>query len=141
MQETQLRLLAVERSRLREVVRFQQVWRDLEVLDRIVAVTLDHSGEVLTVTSDAVAVSPVKRGPMSATQAADRAVRAVVKVRAGAPLPKLASGAREVVFAGMGGARHAWAVRVVRSRGSEHLRVLVDANDGQILQVRNLVRH
>jgi len=30
---------------------------------------------------------------------------------------------------------------VVRSRGSEHLRVLVDANDGQILQVRNLVRH
>ncbi len=139
--DKQLRLLKVERSKLREVARFQQVADGLEVLGRVVALTMDHSGELLTVASDAAPVGTVQRGKMSRQEAMERAVKAVTATPAGSPPPKLATSAREVVMAGFGDARHAWAVRVVRSRGVEHLRVVVDARHGGILQIRNLVRH
>ncbi len=141
LRNAQLRLLQVEPSRLREVVRFQQVAGELPVLGRVVAVTFDRHGELLSVASDAVVLPAFKHGGLGALAAAERAVRAVVKTRAGERVPKLATSAKEVVWASWGDARHAWAVRVTRTPGVEHLRVVVDATDGRILQISNLVRH
>lgn len=136
-----LRSFEVQKTRLRSVARFGQVHDGLEVLDRFVALTFDLNGTLLTVASDAVAVDPVKRGTMSLSEAAERAIRAVTGVRSDKPAPKLRASGREVILAGYGGARHAWAVRVVRTLGREHLRVVVDARNGKILQTRNMARH
>ena len=65
----------------------QQVADGLEVLGRVVALTMDHSGELLTVASDAAPVGTVQRGKMSRQEAMERAVKAVTATPAGSPPP------------------------------------------------------
>ena len=130
-----------QRTRLRSVARFGQVFEGLEVLDRQVALTFDHGGTLLTVASDAVAISRLQRGDLTREQAISRAVQVAIRDSRSPSAGATPTSARQVVFAGYGGARHAWVVRVVRTAGHVHLRLVIDAATGSVLQIRNMVRH
>ena len=138
---SQLRHRKTENSRLRRVVRYQQRYDGLDVLDRYVNVTLDTRGTVLTLSSDAVRITSCKRGKLSRRAATRQAIRGALGLSRKAKLPKIATRARQVIFAAPGRARHVWAVTVVKTPMHEHLEVLVDAITGQVLRISNQVRH
>ena len=134
---SQLKFHELSRSNHRIVVRFKQVWAGREVVDRLVAVRMDHNGAVLGFVSDAMPISTVPKAAVSQRQAQHIAAtwtgqRADLSGDYAAEARVLAMPNRAVPV---------WQVFVVAIPMRAHLQVMVDATNGSVLSVRNLVRH
>ncbi len=141
-----LRLDHVSRSHDRQVVRFAQSASGLPVLDRFVAVTLDRRGVAIHFSSDARALGPVTRGPVSASQAA-RAATLAMQGRSRHGVPKgsaatwVAQATTKVVVVsglGLGAAVHGYAVDVAGPAGP--WRVVIRSADGRVHLARPRAR-
>ncbi len=132
-----LRHIATSRSKHRIAVRFAQHHRGVPVLDRLVAVRLDHEGHVLGIVSDAM---PVAKLPAARLPVAD--AREIAGLAAGlrdfdaSKLP-----AERAILAMPGESRPVWVVEVTAAPLRAHLRVLVDAADGRVREITNHVKH
>ncbi|MGM0575001.1 MAG: hypothetical protein ACQEXJ_04635 [Myxococcota bacterium] len=124
----------------RTVVRWAQRHEGLPVLDRELTITLDDAGRVLRVVNDTVPV-----GEVPAARVDEDAARRTAVEAAGLDPRTLGEEAlsrvpaEQAVVANPTGARRVWVVSVVARPLSRHLRVLVDATSGDVVEVRNMV--
>ena len=129
----ELQFSRVVHSKDRHGVRYQQMHGALRVTGRYVVVTVSDAGHVLAVSSDAIPFSDVKRGDLGPEQASRAAFEGVHgdASEGDSTLP-----AEAVVLAEATGAVLAWRVLVPQRGTLEHLVVLVDSRDGQVLRTQ-----
>ncbi len=117
----------------RTVVSYRQMHGEFVVIDRNLTVTMDDAGDVLRVQSDLIPLSQVVRGPVEREVASALATTALW-----GEMPYAALNAEQVVVSlEDGSAFVAWAVHVPLRPLVDHMVVLVDSRDGQIIEARN----
>jgi Zn-dependent metalloprotease len=129
--------LETSTSKHRMVVRFQQVFAKREVVDRLVAVRMELDGTILGLVSDAMPVGRVPKANVTANSARQIAVTWLGMRQV--DTSKLHADAK--ILATPIGSRPVWVVHVVAVPMRDHLRVLIDAADGKVLAIRNIVQH
>ena len=132
-----LRHIETSRSSYRIVVRFQQIFANHEVVDRLLAVRMKHDGTILGFVSDLLTVNAVPKAKISSERA--RQIAAAWTSMRHIDAAKLDADAK--ILALPSGSRPVWQIHVMAVPMRAHLRVLVDAANGSVLSVRNLVRH
>jgi hypothetical protein len=138
-----LRLWHTTRSRDRSSVRLNlsvpTSAGELLVLDRVVVVTFDGAGRLITVTSDLVPLGAVQVGSVGEEQARQLAAHAVFGGRENQSAST--GSARLAVVASLQATQVVWAVDVVASRVTERFAVLVDGQTGAIVSKRSVAIH
>ncbi|MCB9785365.1 MAG: hypothetical protein H6744_01615 [Deltaproteobacteria bacterium] len=127
-----------QRSARRDTVRFEQRLDGLPVLRCGLTVSLDRDGAVVSVVDETVRVLEVRRGAVAAGDAEVVAREAVARRVAG-PTSVVVQPTRAWVVADAV-ARPVWSVRVAAPQGLQVYRVVVDAETGRALSVRDRVR-
>lgn len=136
-----LRHTGVKERPGRTLVQFEQRHAGLKVLDRTLSVTLDADDRVIRTTGDVQPIRRFDRATITAERARELAIRAVFRLAPDAPLPAIdVPVERGVVLVGTRGTE-VFEVGLTRRALHESLVVRVDAHAGQIVGVRNLVRH
>ncbi|GEM_PF-3060376 len=141
-----VRFLATSRSKRRVVVRFQQVHRGIEVVDRLVAVRMDPDGTIVGLVSDAMPVGKLAKARLSADDAkkaaADHARRHFRMRHLGMRhLDASKLRAKQVILAAPGRAIIGFVVEVAAVPMRAHMQLIVSATSGRIVQSRNHVQH
>ncbi|MBI5608949.1 MAG: hypothetical protein HY902_08705 [Deltaproteobacteria bacterium] len=138
-----LRLWHTTRSRDRNSVRLNLTVPsnagELIVLDRVLVVTFDGAGRLITVTSDLVPLGAAQVGPISQAEARQIATKAVFAGRESQVTS--AGSARLAAVASLQTTQVVWAVDVVASRAIERYAVLVDSQTGAVLSKRPVAIH
>lgn len=134
---TSLRHIETSKSKHRVVARYQQTWAGRDVLDRIVAVRMEQDGTVLGLVSDAMPVRSVPKATVPASNARHIAATAVnAPVHIARQLH-----AKAMILAHPSGAWPVWQVHVAAVPLRAHYRVVVDATNGKVVSIHNLVQH
>ncbi len=124
------------RAKGRTTVRFSHRHLGVPVLDREVVVTMDMWGTVLTMANDALPVGDIADARVDGLAARNAAL---TSVGLGEGDLERSSATEAIQIAG-GKATRVWVVKVLKAELSEHLRVLVDASTGAIVQKKNLAQ-
>lgn len=128
-----LRAVRTEAAAGRTVVSYRQMHGELPIIDRSLSVMMTAEGDVVRVQSDLVPLGDVVQGPVEAATASAIATSALW-----GDVPFAALNAERVVVSLENGrAMVVWAVHVPLRALVDHMVVLVDSRDGQIIEVRN----
>lgn len=143
--DADLRFTGVSQSRAQVVAQFVQTAATpagrVPVLDRHVAVTMDASGRVVVLASDAVAIGAIAAGKITAAQAQATVLREVDGVRVGSVVTDRPVQSAQVVVAFGNRAYLAWAVDVTVTPRIDRRLFVVDAATGRVMSQKSLVQH
>ena len=138
---TQLAFVKVTATRDRNIVRYRQVTGDQIVHGRVVALTLDAEGFVISISSDAHPVSEVLRGELSDDDARKSAAAAALGTDDHTALPPAPARVERVVIVNGNEAFEAARVLVATRGGAAVLEVLIDTRTGKVASVRPVIKH